>query len=108
MKEINKAKKSIKVDDEMKQPLLLESALEESKHDSFTMKSPTSNRRITPRDLAATLGKGKTPKNPLKQQVFDKFNCGMKGQLLAQQKEEQERYKREVEDNRKRDLEEFK
>lgn len=49
--------------------------------------------------------KSKTPTNPMKHQQFDKFNSGMKGQLMAENQEFLERQKRELEDNRKRDLE---
>jgi len=48
-------------------------------------------------------GKSKTPSNILKAQAFDKFNSGMKGQLLANKKEDDERNKRELEDQRMRD-----
>ncbi len=43
---------------------------------------------------------GKTIKNPLKQEAFDKFNSGMKGQLLNEHKENKDKEKREVDDAR--------
>lgn len=38
----------------------------------------------------------------------DKFGCGMKSELLKERKEEQEKVKRELEDNRLREAEELK
>lgn len=69
----------------MRQPLLLEeNKQEEVNKDSFVQRSPQSNRRVTPKHLTMSQGnKSKTPTNPMKHQQFDKFNSGMKGQLMA-------------------------
>ena len=108
LKKLDQAKKSVKVADEMRQPLLLSSGdQQEEAKDSFVQRSPKS--RVTPRSLTMSqTGKNKLPANPLKQQQFDKFNSGMKTALLAQQKEANEKEKRELDDARKRDAEEFK
>lgn len=44
----------------------------------------------------------------MKVEKIDKFNSGMKTKLMAAAKEEQERWKREMEDERQREHEEFK
>jgi hypothetical protein len=49
---------------------------------------------------AGTLERKKTRVNPLKIEKIDKFNSGMKGKLLEAQKEEEEKWKREMEDTR--------
>ena len=53
-------------------------------------------RRVTPNALGGAPGKAKG--NALKAQTFDKFNSGMKAELLKNQKEEADKIKREKDD----------
>lgn len=55
-----------------------------------------------------TVERKKTRVNAMKIEKIDKFNSGMKGKLLEAQKEEEDRWKRDLDDTRQRELQEFK
>ena len=93
-----KEKKVAAGDDiEMHQPLLAQTRLEEVKKEIEEKKKSVSpmNLRVTPKALRNSMNRKKT--SVFQQQQFDKFNSGMKKQLLEEQKEIQEKSKRDVE-----------
>ena len=68
------------------------------------------SKRITPRDLTnkSSMSKAKTPTNAMKQTKVQKFNAGLKMDLIKKAKETAEAEKREVEAQRQMDAQKLK
>lgn len=112
-KSVKKSVKKVENDD-VKQGLLanMEEKPEFVDHTKQNMESGRkSSKRVTPRDLAAMTTPGgtmKTPTNAMRQTKVQKFNAGLKKDLIGKVKEEKEAIAREMTQQRERDEAEFK